>query len=276
MGICKDPSVKHLAKFGYNVVMHPRAAIRPLMLIGERDGARDLIGTVDQLLIAPTAALPAISEGGDAAGISGKRTDKLELSLGLDILGSVIGALGGSKLGVTAAYSSAKTVEFAYADVTSETVNVIALGDYLGSGTPRFDHPILAQYLNDPGNLYVITEIVRSNSMGVTAFNKKGVSLGVDVPVISAAVGGKIKVGSDSEATNKLDYKGDSHLAFGFKAFELSTAKSPSGSGRILRIQPVKPGNVLMMAAAEKTGKARIAPVMFPSLVIDLEPKTRD
>jgi hypothetical protein len=274
MGVCKDPSVKHLAKFGYNVIMHPKAAIRPLMLIGERDGARDLIGTVDQLLTGASAPLPAISEGGDAAGISGKKTNKLELSLGLDILGSVIGALGGSKLGVTAAYSHAKSVEFSYTDVSSETINVIDLGDYLASGTPRFDHPILAQYLEDPGNLYVITEIVRSKALGVTAFNKKGASIGVDVPVISGAVGGKIKLGGDSEGTGKVDYKGDSHLAFGFKAFELSTMKAPSG--RVLRIAPVKAGNVLMMAAAEKTAKARIAPVMFPSLVIDLEMKTLD
>lgn len=270
MGVCKDPSVKHLAKFGYNVIMHPREGIAPLMLIGERDGARDIIGTVDQIISNASAPLPQAKASGDATDISGKKTNKLELTLGLDILGAVIGALGGNKLGVNAGYSQARTLEFTYEGITSEGVNVTSVGDYLVSGTPRFDHPILAQYLEDPGNLYVITEIVRSNKLGVTAYSKKGVSLGVEVPVISGAVGGSVKVSGDSENTGKVDFEGTKHLAFGFKAFEISTANAPGG-GRRLHIAPVKPGAIVFRSA--RVAPKREAPVMFPSLVIDLAEK---
>lgn len=269
MGVCKDQSVKHLAKFGYNVIMHPREGVAPLMLIGERNGARDLIGTLDQIVTGATSLLPKIVAGADAASISGKKTDKLDLTLGIDILGAVIGALGGNKIGVTAGFNHVGTLEFTYAGVTSDGINVTAVGDYLASGTPRFDHPILTQYLEDPGNLYVITEVVHSNKLGVTAYAKNGVGVSVDVPVISNAVGGKVKVSSEAENAGKVNFEGDKRLAFGFKAFEISTVKV--AGARQLRVAPIKLGAIVFRAAPYSPRGA--APVMFPSLVIDLKEK---
>ena len=265
MGICTDKSVKHLQKFGYNVVMHPRASVAPLQLIGEANGARDIIGTVDQLLANATGALPSIAAGGDTANISGKSTSKLDLSLGINILGEILGALGGSKLGVTAAYNHSKTIEFTYDDVDSDTVNILSLGDFMVSGTPKWDHPILSRYLGDDGKLYVITEVVRSNKFGVTAYDKNGTSLGVDVPVISAAVGGNIKIGTEGESTRKVNYEGGTKLTFGFKAFRLSRGEESAGAPKLV-IAPVKPGGVVIKATGGNPAAPK--PALFDGPVV--------
>src|SRR5262245_38431634 len=109
MGICRDDSTAYLQRLGYNVVRHPQEGINPLHLVGRQGGATSFLGSLDKLITNPPGPLPSIEMNLVAADVNGKRSSKLKLAVGANILGSVIGAMGGN-LGVDTSYTNARTI----------------------------------------------------------------------------------------------------------------------------------------------------------------------
>jgi hypothetical protein len=131
MGIfCSDKSITALAKLGYNVVHHPSANFRPMLLIGKQDGELLQLGSLNQLITDPPGPLPTVTAGEEGTGISGESSSKLDLGIGANILGSLIGAMGGN-LGINVTYTDARRVEFKYTDVTLDSVVPLDVGAYL-------------------------------------------------------------------------------------------------------------------------------------------------
>src|SRR5882724_47515 len=121
MGICKDKYVAFLNELGFNVIRLPRTGIDPLLLIGRQNGVTTLLGDLSKLATGSTNALPAVTANLKATNVNGKETDALDVGLGVHLLGSFIGAMGG-KLGLKASYSAAKTLTFSFNDVTLDRV----------------------------------------------------------------------------------------------------------------------------------------------------------
>jgi len=65
--------------------------------------------------------------------ITGQRTNDLSIGLGLSIIGSIVGAMGGNKLGLEAKYKQAKTVAFEFVEVLANEVEIAALDQFLGA-----------------------------------------------------------------------------------------------------------------------------------------------
>lgn len=275
MGLCTDRSVNHLKSLGLNTILQPREGITPLALLGEFKGERGIIGTLDQLVERSAAPLPSVTSN-VAANINGQRSSKLPVEIGLNLLGNVIGAMGGN-LGITAAYSRARKVEFSYADVTRDRANVIQIGDYLMESPVRWSHPILRKYLFGEGRLLVLTEVVKSRSLGVTAFDEHKASLGLDIPVIQKIVGGKVSVGSEGSGTSTVTYKGDRDLAFGFVAIELSAGDSNDDGELDLVFRPAKTGSIaLSMGAPSVTPTLFEGPLRSLDDLAEAEPEQGD
>lgn len=265
MGICNDRSVNYLKSLNLNTILHPQENLRPLALLGEYDGARGIIGTLDQLIEPPIPALPAV-DSGVAANINGQRTSKLPISLGVNIIGNIIGAMGGN-VGVKAGYEAASKVEISFSDVTRYRANLIQVGDFLQGAEVKWDHLILQKYLFGKGKLYVLTEVVTSKKFGVTAYKKDNSSLQVDVPVIKELVGGSVSVGSEAEGTNTVAYEGAKELAFGFAAIELAAGERGDNGELDLVFRPTKAGTVTFSIAGASPVYAD-----FEGALQDLEP----
>ena len=95
-----DQSITFLRSHGYSVFRFPRASAQPLELM-HRDG-KDLtrLGMVSDLVAAGDLALPQASrDASPGIDIEGKETSKVNVAIGLSILGSFIGALGGASFG---------------------------------------------------------------------------------------------------------------------------------------------------------------------------------
>lgn len=254
MGICTDRSVNYLKSLNLNTIRHPEENIAPLDLIGEYKGARAIIGSLDQLVDGAAEPLPAIGSGA-AADVSGQRTSRLPLSVGLDILGNIITPLGGN-LAVKAAYENCRRIEFTFLNVERHRANVIGIGDFVQSGDVRWNHIILDKYLFGSGNLYVITDVVKSDMIGVSAFKSDNSRLDVEIPKIEELVGAEVSVAVESQATNTVSYRGKKQLAFGFSAIELSAGEQDGSDDLRLVYRPVEAGSVPM--AARDDGAAAV------------------
>lgn len=223
MGACKDVSVTFLKSSGYNVVRHPSAAIQPLDLIGVQNKEPMYLGPLNLLITNPPGPLPPVTADVAAADINGKKTSKLKLGIGANILGNIIGAMGGN-LGVDVSYTNARQIDFTFADVLNDSVVPLVVGNYLRDAEVDAGNLILKQYVMGNGKLYLITKTAKTDKLTVSYERSDGVAATVNVPVLQNIVGGNVSIDSGSAASGRITFAGSQKLVFAFQAFQVGVA----------------------------------------------------
>lgn len=236
MGICVDSSTKYLKKLGYNVVRLPREGISPLQLIGVQNDQTLALGTLRQLVASSAQPLPEIQKDEKVTGIEGQRSSDLSAAIGLNVLGGIIGAMGGN-LGVDVSYKSAKTITFQYASVLGDSISPLDAGNYLRDAEVDAKNKILEQYVLGKGRLYLIVRTIKSTKFHVEAKDSSGGGVRLDVPLVQQIVGGNVEVKAESNESTAVTYEGKVPLVFGFQCLDvgvrdgvLSLENTPAGS----------------------------------------------
>jgi hypothetical protein len=237
MGICKDPVLTYLNKDGYNIVRTPRTGIEPLDILGRDGKSIEKLGSLAEVWSSPQTP-PKISDPQPAVNISGQRTQSLDLGIGLKLLADLLGALG-SNAGLPSLqtnYKRSRAVEFKFIDVFSVGLTAFSLGNYLAQGTLNLANPVVQAYFaNEETDEFVITEILKSASLSVTAKGHDTSDVTLDLPAIQSMVGASIVVKLGSSSDSEIVYQGNSQLTFGFKAFQTFFE---NGAWRIRGVQP--------------------------------------
>ena len=216
----KDPSVTFLNKFGYNVVKLPRAGIEPLDVIGI-DQTTQWLGSLTTVWQS-TVAVPQPSAPRPASPVNGQKTDQLDLNFGLQILSNALAAFGATAPSLDLAYKRARKVQFSYTNVTSTVVSPLEAGNYLASGTLNTSNPVVRHYFMEPDSqAFLIVDVLKSDSITVTALDEHGAEVGVDVPAIEGILGASIKVKPGSASNSSITYSGPQPVTFGFAVDEI-------------------------------------------------------
>lgn len=214
---CSDSAIAYLKSIGYNVILQPREGFVPLMLLGLSGKTLSVEGALDGVMSAPTP-LPTVTSV-QAANVNGNRSSDLKVDVGLALLGNLISALGGNKIGIDAGYRRAKTVQFEFTDVTLDGIQRTQLDLFLTNASLMAGRAVTQLFEAD--KIYVVTSVLKSKKILVDAKDTAGVNVGADVPVIANAVGGNIKVGLENNASTKVLYEGQTPMPFGFQAVQL-------------------------------------------------------
>ena len=216
----RDPSVTYLNKLGYNVVKLPRTGIEPMDVIG-RDQTMQWLGPIDSIW---SSAVPKPQPGPPkpASAVNGQKTDALDLSVGLSILGNTLAAFGVSVPSLDVAYKSAHAVQFSYNNVTIVQVAPFAAGNYLAKGELQSDNPAVKNYfLSGEAKAYLITQVLKSNSLTVTATDSHGTSVGVDLSAFQG-LDAKIGVKPSSASNSTISFTGPEAITFGFAVQQIA------------------------------------------------------
>ena len=242
-----DQSITFLKTFGYSVFRVPRHGAQPLQLL-HRDG-KDLtrLGGIADLISAGAVLTPDIHRD-DRPGINieGVESSKVNVSIGLNILGGFIGALGGGNLGIQVGFNRARTVTFTYAAVTEDSVDVLALERFVNAGRISEHVPsgTIDKLIDD--EVYAITSVLKTSKIVVSAQGESGQSVQIDVPVIQQAVGGNVTVGTDGSIASRVTFEGSVAIPFAFQAVQLVF----DASGQFLTTEQLPAGE----AAARELG----------------------
>jgi hypothetical protein len=217
---CKDPSITFLNQYGYNVVKLPRAGIDPLLVLG-RDRSLEPLGALDTVWKAPASA-PSPGKPTRAVNIDGQKTEKLDLSIGLKMLSNALAAFGATTPSLDVSYKNVRKVQFTLTNVWSVSVAPFVVGEYLASGDLNLSNPVVERFFgNDSSTAYIITEVLKSDTISVTASGSQSTAVDVDIPAISGIAGVTPKVEVHSDKAGTLTFKGKEMLTFGFKAMEI-------------------------------------------------------
>jgi hypothetical protein len=216
----KDPSVTFLNKFGYNVVKLPRVGIEPLDVIGI-DTTTQWLGPLNSVWKS-SIAVPVPNAPRLAGPVNGQKTDRLDLGFGLQILSNALAAFGAAAPSLDLAYKQARSVQFSYTNVTSTVVSPLEAGNYLSAGTLNTSNPVVEHYFMQPDSqAFLIVDVLKSNSITVTALDEHGVEVGVDVPAIEGIVGASVKVKPGGTSSGTITYTGQEPVTFGFAVDEI-------------------------------------------------------
>jgi hypothetical protein len=219
--MCNDPFLTYLKAFGYCVIRLPRRRFDTLQILMRQKNDLIALGDLGTALIAGSEApLPSIRRNEAAATISGKSTSRLSIGVGVSILGSVLGAMGGSKIGLDAQYRKAKTISFEFTGVLKDSVAIAELDQFLGAADLNPNSRHVADLL-EADEIYVVTETIKSKSFTVDAHGAGSGEAAIKLPEIQKLVGGKVKVTAADAQTSKITYQSAEPLVFGFQAIRL-------------------------------------------------------
>ena len=217
-----DQSITFLRQFGYSVFRVPRLGAQPLDLL-HRDG-KDMTrlgGTLD--LIAPgTMPVPTLHrDDRPGVAIEGTESSKVNVSIGLNILGGFLGALGGANLGLQSGFQKAKTIKFKYSAVTEDSVDVLSLERFIHAGriSEHVPRGTIDKMIDD--EVYVITSVLKTQKIVVAGQGETGQNVSLDVPVIQEAVGGNLKVTHEGSVSSTIAFEGPVAIPFAFQAVRL-------------------------------------------------------
>ena len=248
MALCKDPALTYLNGLGYNVVRLPRVGIEPLDILGKDDKSVERLGHVDQMWTSPQS-LPPVNGPQAATGVSGQKTSELKASIGLKILSAALGAMGAAVPEVSFGYSKARKVTFTFTDVQVYLVDPLVVGNYLAAGDLSSGNPFVRRYFEDDDTeAFILTEVLKSKSITVTALDESNAEVGVDFPAIQQVVGAKVNVTSKTSTNTTLTYSGGFELSFGFRCFGIAYVDGA------WRVHSAKPSGAVSFAAGSKNG----------------------
>jgi hypothetical protein len=218
---CTDPFISFLKDQGYCAVRVPKADVRPLQLLARQGATLDRLGDLGTVLVAgPEVPLPALHLNLPAPSLNGRRTGDLSYGIGLSLLGDVISAMGGSKIGLDAKYQQAHRVVFEFTDVLEDRIELAELDQFLAAADVSPNSRHVADML-EADELYVITSTIKSHLVAVGASNQAGIAVPVGAPVVQGLVGATVRVSAEDGTSSGLTYKGPVPLVFGFQAVRL-------------------------------------------------------
>ena len=231
----KDPSVARLNELGYNVIKVPRAGVDPLNLIARDKETQQLnrIGRLQTLWKSTSSDVPLPGPPNPVASLNNTSTSKLDLGFGLDLLKGALAIFGASAPALDLSHTSAKSLQFNYTNVTSVSIDTDVIGDFLTEGTLSVNNPAAQQWIVDPESVvYVLTEVLRSTSITVTATDSNGNGVSLSAPQINGIVGGSINVKPSTATNTAITFESTTTpptpANFAFKAIRLIWVPTPN------------------------------------------------
>lgn len=224
IGLCREDPLVSLVHdlFGANIVRVPDARVRPLSVVVHRGGRSFFRGALLPLLTdaRPLGLQPEETELVD---ISGRRSRRVTLDLGLHILRGFLKGFGLPTAELTSGIEGATHLQFAFPDVRRLALDVNALGWALAGRRIDRGNPAAAILFEEPTYaLLLIDSVLISRHITVVLSGARGQRLNVDVTVLQqviAELGGQ--VGAAAEGEVELTLESPHALTFAFSCVRL-------------------------------------------------------
>lgn len=213
----------------------PATNVLPLQVV-RYDGERsDRLGSLSDALEG-TETINVPLQSADVAGVLGQSSRKVNLSLGLDILGPYLSAFGLSTVGLDTAFEGASQVSFSFAHVARSYVESLALGKAIRGRKLDTGNPALANFMDPdtPWGFYVIDAVLTSPAISVKVESTNDASFKLNVPAIQATLG-SVKAGIDVSSSDgrELSVAGTVPMTFAF-----SVTRFYLSNGAIANVDP--------------------------------------
>ncbi|MCX7859047.1 MAG: hypothetical protein N2385_03075 [Chloroflexus sp.] len=208
--------------FGANPVRVPDARIRPLSVVVHRRGRSMFRGSLLPLLTdsSPLSVQPSVSQLID---ISGRRSRRVNLELGLNILKGFLRGFGIPTAELSSTLQGAATVAFSFPTAMRLAYDVNALGWALaGRAIDRANPAAAILFEQTPYELLLIDSVLTSRHITITISGAKGQRLNVDVDALRQMLGDLgVNAGINNDSELEVTLASPHDLTFAFSCVRL-------------------------------------------------------
>ena len=180
--------------------------------------------------------------------------------MGLKFLERLLSQIGAAGVGLETSFKNADSIEFEYQNVLVDSVYPVKIGKYLLSVSP--DVSLLMEAINDEGEAYVITETLKSNAFGVTAYDEMDAELDIDISALKQLLSATPKIGLSKDEKNVLSFEGEKFLRFAFKAIAV-WVEVEGGKSKFRLNKPEGPVGPMRAFPSSFVNPDEPTPVMF-------------
>lgn len=207
---------------GYILVGLPRTGITTLQLLAkEQQNTEYLNGArIDEMLEADTSPLPIISKDNSVATLEGKRAYETDIEAGASLLKSILDTLKLGSLNVKTALDFSDKVVFSFQNITEDRIDLLGLDNFVNGALTKEAKGGYYQSKLQNGEIYVITNILKSDTFSIEALDKGGASLDLEAKFKELATG-NLNIDTSNSTKQKITFKGAEKLIFGIKAVRL-------------------------------------------------------
>lgn len=204
----------------YLPVALPTTDVQVLQVLTRAGGSLRRYSRLDRVLVAgPGVPEPSIAAGEPVAETSGSTGQTAKIGLGLNIVSSIIQALGG-EAGLTVSADNASQVRYSYTNVVSDRVDLATLDGWLAEADLRPNLRNVADLLAAE-ELYVVVGALRAGGLEVELLDENNAGVEVDVPALQAVLGATVTVSGGGTRSAKLVFTGPQALTVAAKAAQL-------------------------------------------------------
>lgn len=222
--LCREDPLVNLVHdlFGANIVRVPDARVRPLAVVVHRGGRSFYRGSLLPLLDDGRALGLQPSES-QLTDISGRRSRRVNVALGVHILRGFLHGFGLPSAELSTSLEGVAYVSFAFPAVRRLAYDVNALGWALAGRRIDRGNPAAAILFEQPRyELLLIDSVLLSRQIAIILSGAKGQRLNVDLEALRhvvAEMGGKIGAGTAGDI--ELTIKSEAELTFAFSCVRL-------------------------------------------------------
>ena len=217
--LCHEDPIVSLVRelYGANMVRVPDARVRPLSVIVQRDGRSFFRGSLLPLL---TDARPLGIQPEDSllTDISGRRSRRVTIDLGLHILRGFLSGFGLPHAGIEVGLNGAAYIAFAFPVARRRSIDINALGWALAGRQIDRTNPAAATLFEEPiYELFLVDSIITSRQIAIVVGAARGQKVNVDLAALREALaelGGSVEAGADGEVELLLTSKAELTFAF--------------------------------------------------------------
>lgn len=241
-----DPLVGMLHDmFGTHIVRVPDGRIQPLCLLLHSGGRVHFRGTLAAILHG-NGALAVPLTNSPVASLSGKRSRRVTLDLGLFFLQGILQALGVSSAGVAATLHGVGSMAFAFPAIQRSAADIGVLGRALQGRRVDLANPAAAPFGDAGGEALLIDSVLSSTGITISLAATHEGSIRIDAPGLEQLVAGstaRVEVAVAPE--QQITIQSDAPLPFAFSCVRLVL----DAEGRVVSLPPDEGPRVLGAAA---------------------------
>jgi hypothetical protein len=220
VNLLRRPIESFLPDGDYRPVAMPTTDVQVLQVLTRQRSVLRRYSDLSSVLVVPGGVgAPAVSCHQPVVDASGAARRSVKLGIGLSLISAIVRALGADG-DVEFSYSDATAVEFSYADVVSDRVDLASLDTWLDEADfkPGLRH-ITDLLVSE--NVYIVVATLKARALSVTFWNEGAAGFDVAVPDIHATVQGNVSVTAGGAGRSQLTFRGKTALTVAAKAAQL-------------------------------------------------------
>lgn len=229
-----DPLIKTLRDvFGTNIIRVPEERYKPLTVLAAHNNHASFRGKLSPLLLDNFTFPESILAESQMPDLSGKRSQSVNVKLGLKILDGYLKGLGIPGASLDSSFNGASEVSYTFQNVRRSWIDINAVGHLLSGKKIDSKNPAASIFFGEDAYPFLLLDsVITSSDFTISVDRTASSNFSFDLPIIKNVIeNANVEVNVSTTSGYDLTFQGNKQLAFAFSCVRLTIEKDGTIGG---------------------------------------------